>query len=273
MGSKMTETLPPAKKSIAYVADMSTALECAKTLEQGSKVVAVDTEHYCYTRRNLNTTRFPYPVKRWNTCGPFVAIMQVSTMNQTYVFDVLALGHLPCQLKNMLEGTDTVKLVFDYHAEACALDNTFGVQLVHVLDLQALALQLAGGRLIKEVRLNKVPSTVSLQNVVLVFFGEELDKSFQRFNWKKSYIPYAAIRYAAEDARILICILQFIATACSLAWPGISLNSEMVENVVETLVQTHGCRVRSSVQAFPEGGLPSNRIYRVFRHRSSCIYE
>lgn len=273
--SKMNRDLLPVKDSFVYIADFPTALKYAGAIEESMKIIAVDTEHYNFSQSALPTAKFPYPVTRYNVCGPFVALLQISGTKETYVFDILAMGDFPNSLKQVLEGSGTTKLVFDYHAEACALNNTFGVRLQHVLDLQRLSDKLTGGSLIRGVRLSCVPLTVSLRNTISMFFDQDMDKSYQRFNWKKADIPFDALRYAVEDARVLVRLMQFIATACSLVWANRRLCDEMVEDVARKLLQDHGCKIPPNIKwaMLPKARIATSRVYRVFRLRHTCIYE
>lgn len=273
--SKLNRELLPRKDTFVYVADFSAALEYASVIEKNAKVIAVDTEHFNFSQMVMPTARFPYPVKRYNACGPFVALLQVSTKTQTYVFDILAMGDLPGVLKRVLEGSDAVKLVYDHNAEACALNNTFGVRLQHALDLQSLCDKLTRGALIHGVGLNRLPVSPSLQNTVRAFFGDNIDKGFQRFDWRRTNIPHAALRYAAEDAWLLIRLLQFVAAACSLVWTNWHLCDDMVEEVARELVREHGCKIPASVltAAMPRTAISGYRVYRVHRNRRTCIFE
>lgn len=258
-----------------YVADFATALQECNAIEDGATVVAIDTEHFNFSKRGLSAAKFPFPVRHWDRCGPFVAVLQVSSTKQTWVFDIVALGVLPCKLRNILERTSTVKLVFDNAAEAAAMNNTFGLRMGNVLDLQKLLDQLAHGALIRGVRLNPAPCSASLASIAKAFLDQDLEKQYQRFNWRKSVVPYAALRYAAEDSMVLIRLMQFIAAAYAVVWPGRMLSEKFVNEIAQTMANEYAARTPASVLASspPSRELPKTRVQKVVRSQGTRFYE
>lgn len=274
--SRMHQSLERPKQSFVYITELRTAVAHAEKLEQGSKVIAVDTEHYNFSHHQLQRRpRFPYAVKQWNSCGPFVAILQVSTMEETYIFDILALGFLPAKLEKLLKGNTAVKLVFDECAEANAFKNSFGFTMVNVLDMQIVSLQLAHGQLIRGVQTSVTPASSSLASVVAAFLGESMDKTYQRFRWTNVDVPFAALRYAAEDAMVLLQLLQFIVTTCRCAWAARPLDGNAVNDVLHHLVQKYGSDGLASVnnRVAPATGVELHRLFRVRRIRQECYFD
>lgn len=273
--SKMNQDLIAPKQKFTYIADFETAMKSCNEVAKGATVIAIDTEHYNFSYRQLGSNRLPYPVKCWNSCGPFVAILQLSTNDQTFVFDILAMGFLPNQLRCLLEQDNVVKVVFDNNAESSALNNTFGLKMRNVLDLQRVTERLASGCLIPGIRMSAMPASASLANTARAYLGVELDKSYQRFDWTKSNIPFHALRYAAEDSMILLRLVQFLAALYSVVWSGRRLSETSVEEVVKLLVREHGSKTPLSVATkdLPNEELSTKRLFKVKRLRSTQCFE
>jgi len=198
--------------SFIYVSDYVNALRYCEVLH-GLSYVCMDGEHYNYAK-DTDPDTLPLETYCWHLAGPFVALLQITTAEETYVFDILAIGTFPLGLRDLLQGSSVIKVVYDHGSEARALYNSFGCALNNVLDLQDIARQLDYGAMLAGIRLTPgCLETVSLANVVQAYLGVHLDKDLQRYRWNGYWLSEDALWYAATDSMVMLRLLEYLAAA------------------------------------------------------------
>lgn len=141
---------------------------------KGEEIVGVDTETI------------------WRPEGARVSLMQIAPRHgEIFIFDLLAIN---AEALRPVVDAPHVRMVahnarFDERVLAAAGLEPVG--FVDTLSLSRSALQL---------------QSHSLAGVVRHLFGIELDKSFQRSNWRQRPLSAQQLAYAAADARLALCV-------------------------------------------------------------------
>ena len=118
-----------------------------------------------------------------------VYLLQVSTRDQTWIVDPLAVGGLPGV--DALLGDPAVEIVFhDGDYDLRLLAHEFGYRARHLFDTR-IAAQFAG------------ETAVGLAALLEKYFGVTLDKRFQRADWSERPLSRSMLDYAATDTRHL----------------------------------------------------------------------
>lgn len=266
---------PNTDDSFFYIADYVTARKQLGIIS-GMSYICLDSEHYSYSQEDYVEAKFPLETLCWNKLGPFVALVQITTPEGTYVFDILAIGTFPLGLRELLEGTAVTKIVFDHGSEARAFHNSFGCKLTNVVDLQDIVRQLNVGKSVLGIRLRPGPTTLSLANVTWAYMGEITVKAFQKYHWNWNSLSESALWYAANDSVLVQRLLEFLGVAY---WYTSVLKGEAtgeptllwVRNLVVRLPRS---TAKIELSRPPSDGtrFPYDRFERVRQRKRSKVY-
>lgn len=122
--------------------------------------------------------------------GVYISIIQVSTRDKNYVFDVLRLGKIG-PLAKVLENPNIVKVFHNVDFDLRILGTQFGCRPKNLFDTQ-IAASLLG----KE--------NIGLADLLEEYFGVEKKKKFQRADWTKRPIRREMLKYAVKDSSYLL---------------------------------------------------------------------
>lgn len=253
-------------ETFLYVTDLATAGSYLSQIVANSDFITMDTEHYKFPSAVSETCRLPLITHFWQRRGPFVATVQLSTLDQNYVFDIVAMQQLPRQLADVFASSKMVKIVFDHKAEAQAVSNSFNLPLINVVDIQDLLMKIQS-QTVLGVTLSPKSPTCSLFNVAQTFLGIDLDKSNKHRTWLESTLSAEMLEYAANDSAILIRLLQFIGTVWWLRLVSEkgqkrtpALSSDMVPHLVSLLARYYSSDKKAKLYEDP-GAFPKERLY------------
>jgi ribonuclease D len=126
-----------------------------------------------------------------------VYLVQLSTGQETYLVDPLAVGDLR-PLGRFLEDADTVVVFHDADYDLRVLDRDYGLRVRNMFDTR-IAAQLAG------------EPAVGLGSLLERHFRVELDKRLQRADWSLRPLTPDMLRYAADDTRHLLKLRHLLA--------------------------------------------------------------
>eukprot|EP00899_Mesostigma_viride_P029171 jgi/Mesvir1/9439/Mv09836-RA.2 len=142
-----------------------------------AREIAVDLEHHSY-RSFLG----------------FTCLMQVSTREEDWVVDTLALrGVLGKHLKDLFADARVIKVLHGCNSDVVWLQRDFGLFLVNVFDTGQAARVLG-------------LESFALAHLLLTFCGVKANKSFQLADWRVRPLPPKLIEYARDDTHYLLHI-------------------------------------------------------------------
>lgn len=118
-----------------------------------------------------------------------ICLIQVSTVDKTILIDPLAVTNLD-PLKPVLANPAITKIFHAADYDLRSLKRDYDININGLFDTMISA------QLLGEER-------IGLADLLLKFFGVELDKAFQKADWSKRPLPADMIAYAANDTRYL----------------------------------------------------------------------
>ncbi|MDA8141490.1 MAG: ribonuclease D [Desulfobacteraceae bacterium] len=162
-----------------------------------------------------------------------VCLLQMAANGRTVVIDPLVVTDLSA-LKPVFESDTICKIFHGADYDVRSLYRDYGIAIQNLFDTQLAGMYLGYGE-------------TSLESMVGLHFGVELDKKYQKKDWSQRPLPPEMVAYAASDVRYLIPLTQILTEELQakqrLAW-----------------VQ-EGCRYLSQVRP-PENHCP---LYLKFR--------
>src|SRR4051794_33651431 len=114
-----------------------------------------------------------------------VCLLQLSTRDQTFIIDTLAVPHLDA-LRDVLAREDTEVVFHDADYDLRLLGRDFGIQVSKLFDTK-IAAQFVGER------------SFGLGSLVEKYVGVKMEKKHQRADWAQRPLPADMLAYAAED--------------------------------------------------------------------------
>lgn len=114
-----------------------------------------------------------------------VCLLQLSTRDQTFIIDTLAVAHLDA-LREILARQDTEVVFHDADYDLRLLGRDFGIQVSRLFDTK-IAAQFVGDR------------SFGLGSLVEKYVGVKMEKKHQRADWAQRPLPADMLAYAAED--------------------------------------------------------------------------
>ncbi|MCB9777983.1 MAG: ribonuclease D [Alphaproteobacteria bacterium] len=157
--------------------DASLARVCAELSTQD--VLAVDTESDSFHH---------YQEK--------VCLIQLSGASADYIVDPLTIDDLS-PLKALLEDPDTRKILHGADYDVVCLKRDFDIALVNIFDTMIAGQFLAFPR-------------IGLADLILRFFGEKIDKQYQRHDWSARPLEDEHVQYARGDTHWLIALAEVL---------------------------------------------------------------
>lgn len=118
-----------------------------------------------------------------------VCLLQISTRDDTFVIDTLAVDHLN-GLRDVFVRQATEVVFHDADYDLRLLSRDFGIEVAHLFDTK-IAAQFIGER------------AFGLGSLVEKFVGVKLEKKHQRADWAQRPLPADMLAYAAEDTEHL----------------------------------------------------------------------
>ncbi len=119
-----------------------------------------------------------------------LCLVQLSTVDETFVLDPLAVDLTPC-LKSFLEDPNRRVTMHGAAYDLRLLRRDLDIAVTNLADTQVAASLLG-------------ESAVSLQALLERHLGVRVSKKFQRADWAKRPLPRQMIEYAADDTRHLL---------------------------------------------------------------------
>ncbi|TKR82750.1 hypothetical protein L596_016430 [Steinernema carpocapsae] len=130
--------------------------------------------------------------------GDFTCLVQISTEDADYIIDPFALDKDDMSLlKEPFSNPKIFKVVHSPSSDKKALYKDFGLRLAEVVDTK---------RKMKYLRLDPP----SLQHLVKLCCGMDLDKNCKRDNWTVRPLSEANIEYAAKDTHFLLFCAEWL---------------------------------------------------------------
>ncbi|CAE7237916.1 Exd1, partial [Symbiodinium pilosum] len=143
-----------------------------------------------------------------------ICIIQVATRTgAVYLFDITTLGETAFSggLKDVLESTPIIKLLYDCRNDADALRHIHGVQLSNVLDMQVLFMHHSGQRS------GQLPGMAKALGQILSYEEHQVAKGLKAAGarmfapekggkmkvWKLRPLPPLLVRYCSQDVQHL----------------------------------------------------------------------
>jgi len=125
-----------------------------------------------------------------------LCLVQVNVAEQLYLVDPLAVG-MPPTFAALLRDPAVTKVMHGSEFDVLLLKRRHRVALRGLFDTMHAA-RLAGEK------------GLSLGKLVQRYYGERLDKRFQRYNWARRPLPADARRYAGADVRYLLQLQELL---------------------------------------------------------------
>ncbi len=163
---------------LVMVEDAATLTKVVTDLEQAS-VIGIDTE---------SDSSYTYQEK--------VCLIQVSDLDRDYIIDPLAIEDLS-PLAPLLADRDIVKVLHGADYDVVCLRRDFGFQIRGLFDT-LIAAQLLG------------MERIGLADLIQRFFGVELDKQYQRYNWGLRPLEPEHVDYARGDTHYLLALREIM---------------------------------------------------------------
>ena len=151
--------------------------DCEKLFEMlsGEPMVALDTE-FVWTKSYF----------------PFVGIVQIGiSPEKSFMIDAAAMPECPKSFRDFLENEKIMKICHDAHQDVQIINYYAKTTAKNVLDTQLAAAFTGFGK------------SISLGDLLGIFFEKTLDKSEQRANWLKRPLTDTQLQYALDDVRYL----------------------------------------------------------------------
>jgi ribonuclease D len=133
--------------------------------------------------------------QRRDTYFPALSLIQIATLQQTFVIDVLANIDLQ-PLRKILENQKILKVLHAGDQDFDALNYKLNIKINPFIDTQVMATFASLGK------------ALSLEKLVLHFLKIQMDKSLQDSNWLNRPLSDDQITYAARDAEYIAKIYQ-----------------------------------------------------------------
>lgn len=114
-----------------------------------------------------------------------VCLLQLSTRDQTFIIDTLAVSHLDA-LRDILGRADTEVVFHDADYDLRLLGRDFGIRVSKLFDTK-IGAQFVGER------------SFGLGSLVEKYVGVKMEKKHQRADWAQRPLPADMLAYAAED--------------------------------------------------------------------------
>lgn len=163
---------------LVMVEDEQTLRSVVDRLSTAS-VIAIDTE---------SDSSYAYQEK--------VCLIQVSDLHTDYIIDPLAVGSL-APLGGLLADRGITKVLHGADYDIVCLKRDFGFRIGGLFDT-LIAAQLLGMQ------------RIGLADLIARFFGIELDKQFQRYNWALRPLLPEHIEYARGDTHFLLALREIL---------------------------------------------------------------
>jgi ribonuclease D len=125
-----------------------------------------------------------------------VCLIQVSDLHNDYIIDPLSVGSL-APLADLLADREITKVLHGADYDIVCLKRDFGFHIGGLFDT-LIAAQLLG-----------MPR-IGLADLIARFFGIELDKQFQRYNWALRPLLPEHIEYARGDTHFLLALREIL---------------------------------------------------------------
>ncbi|KAH9499357.1 Exosome component 10, partial [Bulinus truncatus] len=142
--------------------------------------IAVDLEHHSY-----------------RTFQGLTCLMQISTRQQDYIIDTLAIRNELHLLNEVFTDSQIVKVFHGADSDIQWLQRDFGVYVVNMFDTGQAARVLGFSRF-------------SLAHLMMNYCHIEADKQFQLADWRIRPLPAELINYAREDTHYLLYIYDLM---------------------------------------------------------------
>lgn len=116
-----------------------------------------------------------------------VALIQISSDNECFLFRLNCLGGMPGELKDFLENPNIIKIGLSLRDDFGAINRVCDAHPAGFIDIQALVPRYGIGEL-------------SLSKIYGIVFGQRISKSQRLTNWEASELSESQQQYAAIDA-------------------------------------------------------------------------
>jgi len=124
--------------------------------------------------------------------GPYVALIQISTLDADYLIDCMKLAVEMIQLKQIFQNSEILKIFHDAAQDILALQFQFQIFPFPVMDTQMV------------YQLVHKEANVGLKKVVRKYLNVEMDKDCQLADFTMRPLPNAVMNYARADSHLLL---------------------------------------------------------------------
>lgn len=162
-------------------------------LSFSGRIWVVDSPNKCTTALNklskYQTVGFDTETRPSFTRGEMhrVALIQISSDCECFLFRLNYLGGIPEELKQFLENPNIIKIGLSLRDDFNAINRVCEIHSAGFIDLQAIAPQYGIGEL-------------SLSKIYGIVFGHRISKSQRLTNWEADELSESQQHYAAIDA-------------------------------------------------------------------------
>jgi len=154
--------------------------QVASKIREQASIIGVDME--CYNAHKTQAT--------------FVCLMQISSVEEDYLIDCLKLHSLiNSYLQPIFEAENIIKVFHGCDGDLKWLKSNFDIDVMNLFDTSRA-----------HMLLNNDTVSLGLSNITKQFLGFELDKTYQKADWRVRPLPKVMMEYGRGDS----CILLFL---------------------------------------------------------------
>ena len=194
------------------VVETEVALEKSAEEFRQASIIGIDME--CYGDETLKTM--------------FVCLLQISTTYGDYLIDCMKLHRLVGKyLQPIFHAEDIIKVFHGCDNDLKWLKANFDVDVVNLFDTSRAYMLIT-----------QEGSSVSLALLVRKFLGFELNKAYQRADWRLRPLPKVMIDYARKDSCVLLFLWHFLNNELLKRGNGKELIRDMISKMARKCWKT-----------------------------------
>jgi hypothetical protein len=182
--SKRSKSLsqPPAPQTNAHpytLIEAPTDLKSAFADIRTHKILGVDLEFFS---------------KKGKAAESFICLIQISTVDMDYIIDVFQLRDAVTPfVKEIFSSLEYIKIFQGCKTDLALLKTDLGIDVVNVFDTAEA-----------QKILDSAKTSKSLGKLYALYFHEDMDKGFQKSDWRLRPLHPKMILYARNDSRVML---------------------------------------------------------------------
>jgi len=199
------------QRKIIFVDDEKTLETVSQKLSSVS-IVGVDME--CYGDDESKIT--------------FVCLLQISTVSEDFLIDCLKLHTLiPQYLQSIFAAENIMKVFHGCDNDLKWLKSNFDIDVVNLFDTSRAFMLLANDTV-----------SLGLSTLTLKFLGFELNKSYQKADWRVRPLPKVMMDYARGDSCVLLYLWYILDKQIKEQEKGDELENQMISKMMRKCWKT-----------------------------------